>query len=72
MIKHCRRCGDKLPDNRTNQHYCPHCADITEFERREQRLRLSPKRKRTQLKAQETDSINKQSITVEPRPSWIL
>lgn len=52
MIKHCRRCGDQLHDDRTNQRYCPHCADVTEFERRDERLKTSPKRKRTQLKAQ--------------------
>lgn len=51
MIKHCRRCGDRLHDNRTNQRFCPHCADIAEFERRDERLKTSPKRKRTLLKA---------------------
>ncbi len=37
-MKKCIRCGDTLPTPRTNQHYCPHCADVAEFERRDIRL----------------------------------
>lgn len=51
MTKHCKRCGDELNPTRTNQRYCPHCADVAEFERRLERLKLSPTRRQTLSKA---------------------
>ncbi len=52
MIKKCARCGEKLNAERTNQRYCPHCADLTEYERRDERLKSPALRRiRSKLKA---------------------